>query len=69
MEFAQFSAFAAPTALSFRFAAAGLLVFEAVPPPRLTFVLLGFFPELRRSPGRAPELVRAPRVSGFLSGI
>jgi hypothetical protein len=41
----------------------------AVPPPRLKFVALGFFPALRRVPGlwpgRAPERVRAPRLSLF----
>ncbi|PYK32391.1 MAG: hypothetical protein DME57_00170, partial [Verrucomicrobia bacterium] len=39
----------------------------ALPPPRLKFVALGFFPELRRVPGllpgRAPDFVRAPRRS------
>src|SRR5438067_9862246 len=41
----------------------------ALPPPRLRFVPLGFFPELRlspgRLPGRAPDFVRAPRLSLF----
>jgi hypothetical protein len=43
-------------------------VVPALPPPRSRFVALGFLPELRRVPGRfpgrAPALVRAPRVPG-----
>ena len=39
----------------FDFPPRALLIFAAVPPPRLRLVPLGFFPERRFSPGRAPE--------------